>query len=72
MITPYIPFGERFKSVTVSLIVIIWWIGVWGLSDTIIHLVFKGAKHIELILYMLMIAFVLLTVFLYPEITKSL
>jgi hypothetical protein len=52
--------------------IIVWWIGIWGAADTIIHLVFKGETLMELGLYLLMIAFVLSEVFIHPTFVKSL
>lgn len=64
---PQFPFGERFRTLQASLLNILWWIGIWGLADTVIHLVFKGATMMELGVYIGMIAFVLLVVFLDPR-----
>lgn len=72
MNVPNIPLGERYRSLGISLITIIWWVAIWGLSDTIIHTFFKGQRLAELILYFVMIAFVLTMIFLFPEISKSL
>lgn len=72
MNVPHIPFGERYRSLGISLITIIWWVAIWGLSDTIIHTLFKGQTFAELILYIVMIAFVLTMIFFFPEISKSL
>ena len=72
MNAPHIPFGERYRSLGISLITIIWWVAIWGLSDTIIHTLFKGQTFAELILYFVMIAFVLTMIFFFPEISKSL
>jgi hypothetical protein len=64
---PVFPFGQRFKTLQASLLNIVWWIGVWGLADTIIHLLFKGATLMELGVYITMILFVLLVVFVDPS-----
>ena len=64
---PRFPFGERFRTLQASILNILWWIGIWGLADTIIHLVFKGATMMELGVYVGMIGFVLFVVFLDPS-----
>ena len=64
---PSFPFGERFRTLQASLLNIIWWIGIWGLADTVIHIFFKGATLMELGVYVGMIGFVLFVVFLDPR-----
>ncbi len=67
---PSLPVKEyRYESVVKSIIIIIWWIGIWGAADTIIHLVFKGETMMELGIYITMISFVLFMVYLYPDLT---
>jgi hypothetical protein len=67
---PSLPLKEyRYESVVKSIIIIIWWIGIWGAADTIIHLVFKGETMMELGIYITMISFVLFMVYLYPDLT---
>jgi hypothetical protein len=67
MDTPTLPFTGRFKSVCYSLLLILWWIGVWGLADTVIHLVFKGETMKELGVYIFFIVLVLAFIFVNPE-----
>ena len=67
MDTPTLPFTGRYKAIAYSILVILWWIGVWGLADTIIHLVFKGQTMKELMVYVGLISVVLVVIFLYPE-----
>lgn len=67
---PSIPVKEyRYESVVKSIIIIIWWIAIWGTADTIIHHVFKGETILELGVYLCMIAFVLFMVYLFPDLT---
>lgn len=72
METPKITLSYRIESLWKSLLIIIWWIGIWGAADTIIHLVFKGSTLMELGIYLLMIAFVLSVVFVHPNFVQSL
>ncbi len=64
---PTLPFSKRTKAVFYSLILILWWIGVWGIADTVIHLVFKGETMKELGVYIFLVASVLAIVFVNPE-----
>ena len=70
MDTPTLPFTGRFKAVLYSVVLIFWWIGVWGIADTVIHLVFKGETMKELGVYIFFVTSVLLLVFLQPELVE--
>lgn len=70
MDSPPFPFGHRAKAVGYSLILIVWWIGVWGIADTVIHMVFKGETMKELGVYITMVTLVLLLLFLNPDLTQ--
>jgi hypothetical protein len=72
MFVPSFPVSQGATAIGVSLLTIVWWVGVWGFADTIIHLVFKGSTFMELGLYIFMIATVLLIVFLKPDLLKQL
>jgi hypothetical protein len=67
MEAPTLPFSGRFKAVGYSFLLILWWIGVWGIADTVIHLVFKGHTMKELGVYVAFVGIVLTVVFLNPE-----
>jgi len=67
MESPSLPSITPTKAVLYSLLLILWWIGVWGIADTVIHLVFKGETMKELGVYITFVSIVLLVVFLNPE-----
>jgi len=67
MESPTLPFSHRAKAVGYSLILIAWWIGIWGIADTVIHLVFKGQTMKELGVYIFLVASVLFLIYLHPE-----
>ncbi len=67
MESPTLPFTQRYKAVGYSLLLILWWIGVWGIADTVIHLVFKGQTMKELGVYIFFVVTVLFVIFLHPE-----
>ncbi len=67
MESPALPFSHRSKAVFYSLVLIAWWIGVWGIADTVIHMVFKGQTMKELGVYIFLVASVLTLVYLNPE-----
>lgn len=67
MEAPTLPFVGRFKAVFYSVILILWWVGVWGIADTVIHLLFKGETMKELGVYIFFVVTVLALIFIYPE-----
>jgi hypothetical protein len=71
MEAPTLPFSRRFKAVGYSLILILWWIGVWGIADTVIHLVFKGQTMKELAVYIGFVMIAITAVFVYPDFIDS-
>jgi hypothetical protein len=50
-----------------SILLIVWWIGVWGLCDTIIQSITKGNFYTSCIAYGTLIIVVLGYVTLYPR-----
>ena len=67
MESPTLPFVNRYKPLVYSVLLIIWWIGVWGIADTVIHIVFKGQTMKELGVYIAFVTFVLFVIFVHPE-----
>jgi hypothetical protein len=70
MEAPTLPFVGRFKAVLYSIVLILWWVGVWGIADTLIHMVFKGETMKELGIYIFFVATVLVLVFVNPELLE--
>ncbi len=72
MDTPTLPFHHKGKTIVYSVLVILWWVGIWGFADTIIHMVFKGETLLELGVYTLMIGLVLLIMYAHPKFLEQL
>jgi low temperature requirement protein LtrA len=72
MDTPSIPLSQRYKSLGYSLITVIWWVGIWGLAETVIGFLVKESLILRLGIFITMIAFVLLLVLLKPEFVEYL
>ena len=70
MESPSLPFINRYKAVFYSVILILWWIGVWGIADTLIHMVFKGETMKELGVYIFFVTIVLVIIFVHPELLE--
>jgi hypothetical protein len=72
METPNIPIGERYTALGYSMLNILWWVGVWGLSESIMTILFKESVFFKLGFYLLMIASVFLAILFDPKIIKNL
>lgn len=49
----------------------LWWIGIWGIADTLIHFAFKGNKMKELLVYVTFIVIVILAVYLKADLIEK-
>ena len=71
MESPGFPLGAN-KTILYSVLMILWWIGIWGIADTVIHLVFKGATLKELGVYIFFVVFVLSVITFFPDLIHKL
>jgi hypothetical protein len=67
MNSPTLPLQGRFKAVAYSIILILWWVAVWGIANTVIHLIFKGDTLKELGVYLFLVMTILVLIFVNPE-----
>jgi hypothetical protein len=72
METPHLPLGDRYKALGYSMLTILWWVGVWGLAESIMTLMFKQSIVLKLGFYLFMIATVFLVILFDPTIIKNL
>jgi hypothetical protein len=72
METPHLPLGDRYKALGYSMLTIVWWVGVWGLAESIMTLMFKQSIVLKLGFYLFMIATVFLVILFDPTIIKNL
>lgn len=70
MDSPTLPLTGRFKAVFYSIILILWWVGIWGIANTVIHLIFKGETMKELGVYVFMVVTILALIFVNPELVE--
>lgn len=54
--------------VAISLLIVLWWIAVWGLIDICLHRFIKNKPYNAICIYIGIIVFVLLIVYLNPDI----
>jgi len=52
--------------ILISFLVVVWWIALWGLIEIVLKSVVGNSVRKSIIAYVLMIAFVLAIVYLYP------
>lgn len=71
MDTPSLPIGKRYEALGYSMLTIVWWVGVWGLNETIMTLLFKGSLLLRLGVYLLMIASVFVAILFDPRIIQK-
>jgi predicted membrane channel-forming protein YqfA (hemolysin III family) len=71
MEAPTIPLETRYKAVGWSALMMLWWIGLWGIADTVIHTVFKGNTLKELGVYISFVLIVLIAVYQNPELVNK-
>lgn len=72
MDSPHLPLGERYQALGLSIVTVIWWVGIWGLNETIMTFLFKESLILRLGIYLLMIASVFLAILFEPRIIKNL
>jgi hypothetical protein len=58
--------------VPIAILIVVWWIGVWGLIETVIQPFIKNNYWSAISVYSAMIVIVLLLVSVYPQILESL
>jgi hypothetical protein len=51
----------------ISFLVVIWWIALWGLIEIVLKSIVGNSVGNMIIAYILMIAFVLAILYMYPE-----
>jgi hypothetical protein len=56
-----------FHPVALSLLSVVWWVAIWGLSESILHILFKESVFMRLGVYLVLLGAVLLIVLMNPE-----
>jgi hypothetical protein len=54
----------------IALLIVLWWIGVWGLIETLLHTFIKGSTHNAILVYSSLIAIVILIVWTKPQLLE--
>jgi low temperature requirement protein LtrA len=72
METPNIPLSKRYTSLAYSLITVLWWIGIWGLTETVVGFLVKESLLLRLGIFLSMIALVFFLILIRPELVEYL
>jgi hypothetical protein len=59
---------EFGKILMISFLIVIWWIGSWGIVETLIHQYIRGSTTKALWVYGSMIVFVITVVYFNPHV----
>jgi hypothetical protein len=59
------------KVVSIGILLVLWWIAVWGIVETLIHLYAKGSAKKALFIYGSLLTIVLAILYTNPSLTKS-
>lgn len=63
---------HRYNALGYSLITVVWWVGIWGLAETIILYFVKESLFLRLGIFISLISFVLLLVLWKPDLIEYL
>lgn len=62
--------GETRDILFIAFLLVLWWIGVWGLVETLLHQFIKGSASKALFVYSSLIATVLAVVYIKPQLLE--
>lgn len=69
--TPKSPDVMIRKRLTHSVVTILWWVGIWGLSETLLTMLVKNSITYRFLVYTGMIAIVFVLLLTTPEIVEN-
>ena len=55
------------ETFLLALLLVVWWVGLWGFLDTLLQMVHKGNPMTSLVVYGSLIVFVSVVLFLRPS-----
>ena len=62
--------AETSNILFIALLLVLWWIGIWGLVETLLHQFIKGSVAKAIFVYSSLIATVLVIVWLKPQLLE--
>lgn len=70
--TPSIPVQTKKNVIFYSLFTVLWWVAIWGLSETIMTILVKNSIIYRLGIYSSLLAFVFLMLLYQPQLIEYL
>ena len=65
--TPSLPVKTKHNVFFYSIITILWWVSIWGLTETVMTLLVKNSILYRLGIYLSILAFVILLLIYNPQ-----
>jgi hypothetical protein len=65
--TPSLPVGIKNNIIFYSMFTVLWWVAIWGLSETIMTILVKNSIIYRLGIYISMLAFAFLMLLFQPQ-----
>lgn len=70
--TPSIPVKTKENVIFYSLFTVLWWVAIWGLSETIMTILVKNSIIYRLGIYLSILAFVFAMLLFQPQLIEYL
>ncbi len=70
--TPSIPVQTKQNVLFYSLFTVLWWVAIWGLSETVMTILVKNSIIYRLGIYLSILAFVFLMLLYQPQLIEYL
>jgi hypothetical protein len=70
--TPSLPVKTKQNIIFYSLFTVLWWVAIWGLSETIMTILVKNSIIYRLGIYLSILAFVFLMLLHQPQLIEYL
>ncbi len=65
--TPSLPVGTKNNIIFYSMFTVLWWVAIWGLSETVMTILVKNSIIYRLGIYISMLAFAFLMLLFQPK-----
>lgn len=70
--TPSLPVNTKKSVIFYSLFTVLWWVAIWGLSETVMTILVKNSIIYRLGIYISILAFVFLMLLYQPQLIEYL
>jgi hypothetical protein len=70
--TPSLPVQTKQNVIFYSLFTVLWWVAIWGLSETVMTILVKNSIIYRLGIYLSILAFVFLMLLYQPQLIEYL